>query len=367
MDAGGAFILGTGRGNGIGVVEGNATVDSGSLVIQNDSTLTLRGDSVTNTGFIAVGGATGNSGAPHPTLTISERAVLNGTNVSIGDRPSRPGVVNQDGGTFTTPGLMRIGHWGSETSTYNMSGGSLNLTGTPSANTNTNSGNNDANNPGILYLGIDGTGIMNHSGGDISAHGLVLDNRGNTGGTDQYNMTGGSLTLKGTGIKGNTGGSYEVNLGGGTVRAAESFTIETPATLTGTGGNVTFDTNGNDITIPAASTLDGAGGFNKTGQGMLVLAGGGVHTYTGPTMVDAGTLLVDSDNSAATGDVTILGGTLAGTGTIGGRHRARRGLPLPGQHHQRAPLWDRHPHVPRGCRPERRHLPRRARLRSREP
>jgi autotransporter-associated beta strand protein len=58
-------------------------------------------------------------------------------------------------------------------------------------------------------------------------------------------------------------------------------------------------------------------GIIKSGDGTLELTG--TNTYTGPTSVNAGALLVNGNNSAATGAVTVAAGaTLGGTGTIGG-------------------------------------------------
>jgi autotransporter-associated beta strand protein len=64
---------------------------------------------------------------------------------------------------------------------------------------------------------------------------------------------------------------------------------------------------------------DGTGG-----QIDIVVGGGtvrfeGTNTYTGSTSVDTGLLLVNGNNSAATGTVYVSsGGTLGGTGTVGG-------------------------------------------------
>jgi fibronectin-binding autotransporter adhesin len=59
------------------------------------------------------------------------------------------------------------------------------------------------------------------------------------------------------------------------------------------------------------------GGLAKEGFGTLVLTGN--NTYSGPTNVNAGTLLVDGNQSAATGAVTVNGDTaLGGSGIIGG-------------------------------------------------
>ena len=65
-------------------------------------------------------------------------------------------------------------------------------------------------------------------------------------------------------------------------------------------------------------------GFVDETVGLLVDTAGawqldGDSTYTGPTAVDGGLLLVNGDNSAATGAVTVAsGGSLGGSGTVGG-------------------------------------------------
>ena len=58
-------------------------------------------------------------------------------------------------------------------------------------------------------------------------------------------------------------------------------------------------------------------GLTKTGSNILTLTGN--NTYTGATSVSAGTLVVNGDQSAATGNVTVASGArLSGTGTVGG-------------------------------------------------
>jgi fibronectin-binding autotransporter adhesin len=80
-----------------------------------------------------------------------------------------------------------------------------------------------------------------------------------------------------------------------------------PVTLTvnPAGGSTTF----------SGAIADGAGGISltKTGAGTQVL--GGTNTYTGPTTVAGGTLVI---NGSVTSPVTVSGGTLGGTGTIVG-------------------------------------------------
>ncbi|HAU37493.1 MAG TPA: hypothetical protein DCX07_07205 [Phycisphaerales bacterium] len=76
----------------------------------------------------------------------------------------------------------------------------------------------------------------------------------------------------------------------------------------------------NTLTIGGviSNKTDGAAvSLTKQGAGTLVLSG--TNTYTGATTVSAGTLLINGDQSAATGNIAVNStGTLGGTGAIGG-------------------------------------------------
>lgn len=61
-----------------------------------------------------------------------------------------------------------------------------------------------------------------------------------------------------------------------------------------------------------SGVLSGSGGIVKSGSGTAVL--GGAETYTGPTVVDAGTLSVVG--TLATSDVVVNGGVLSGNGRV---------------------------------------------------
>ena len=89
-------------------------------------------------------------------------------------------------------------------------------------------------------------------------------------------------------------------------------------TVVNSGGAI-IDANGFDITIATALTHGTGtpdGGLIKLGAGSLTLSG--ANTYTGPTAVSNGTLVVNGDDSAANGAVTVTNATLSGAGTIGG-------------------------------------------------
>ena len=70
------------------------------------------------------------------------------------------------------------------------------------------------------------------------------------------------------------------------------------------------------------------GGINKTGAGTLLLSAN--NTYTGETLVTAGTLIINGHQSSASGAVSVAAGaTLGGTGTLGGATTVR-GILAPG-------------------------------------
>ncbi|WP_181172814.1 autotransporter-associated beta strand repeat-containing protein [Mesorhizobium sp. B2-1-5] len=127
----------------------------------------------------------------------------------------------------------------------------------------------------------------------------------------------------GTAVKGGTlQVSADANLGaaagglslddGATLKTTAAFTSARDVTLNAGSGTVQTDA---DLILSGA--ISGAGGFNKTGAGALILTGS--NSYAGPTTVGAGGLYVDGDNSAATGLVSVASGaTIGGKGSIGG-------------------------------------------------
>ncbi len=98
-------------------------------------------------------------------------------------------------------------------------------------------------------------------------------------------------------------------------RVVGAHTTSTPPTLT----------VNNDTGVTYDGLLGGpTGGQNrmnltKNGAGKLTLSGAtGPYTYTGSTVVNDGTLLINGHSPLATGLVTVNGGSLGGAGTIGG-------------------------------------------------
>jgi hypothetical protein len=129
-----------------------------------------------NAGTVQVGSpALPNNAIAKATFDMPPGGTRRGLNVS-GDQAQKQGTVDHLAGDENLSGRLQIGHWPSETSTYNLNGGNVNLTALrlghflfpPPF----------LSNKVAFYLGIDGTGIFNQSGGTLSTNFIVLDNRG---------------------------------------------------------------------------------------------------------------------------------------------------------------------------------------------
>ena len=142
-------------------------------------------------------------------------------------------------------------------------------------------------------------------------------------------INGGTLALAGTG---SIAASNGVNIAGATGVFDISGTTSgaTISALSGVGGS-SIDLGNQTLTLSNAS---GAFAGAISGTGGLTLGGGietltGINTYSGPTSINGGTLLVNG--SIASSAVTVnSGGTLSGTGTVGPLTVASGGTLSPG-------------------------------------
>ncbi len=213
-------------------------------------------------------------------------------------RDGGSGTVVQNGGVFNfapaNQTYLFVGASGNSKtySEYDMNGGVLNMNG---------------NNLGIA-LGANAviTSVLNQAGGVITNLGTLYLDPFFTQGHGIYNLTGGTLYLGSGGITVFAGGGYAVNLGGGSLVASSSWSSSLNMNLTGINGSVSFNPSGNAINL--SGVLSGTGGLILGGSGTLELSG--ANDYTGNTTVSAGTLKLDSANTASKAFVLSEGATL---------------------------------------------------------
>jgi fibronectin-binding autotransporter adhesin len=294
VSSAGGSIFAYGSGSVIVEVTGGSWVNSSALQVtaaqSGTAALKVRGGLVSNTdvyisgGTVEVtGGTFANSGAlfsgssqTESTLQISGDGVMSNGNAVIGDYISTA-HASASGGTWTTNGTLTVGDRGG-TGTLNISGSAqviatagVILSGTTLVN---------LSDPPIL---VPATGVLNLNGGHLST--LSITKLGEAG---------------------------TVNFNGTVVQARQTnnqfITGFDPGDLTILAGGAIFDTNGFGISIQ--SVLTGTGGLVKTGEGRLSLNGN--NSYTGGTILQAGTLQVGDVNAlgSTTSRLTIEGGTL---------------------------------------------------------
>jgi len=108
---------------------------------------------------------------------------------------------------------------------------------------------------------------------------------------------------------------------GGTLRYLTGFSTDRSVTL-GAGGGA-FDTNGNNATLAGAigESSSGVGVLTKIGPGTLTLSA--ANTYSGATVVSAGTLALSGAGTlGSTSAMTLVGG---GTLDLGGTMQTQNG------------------------------------------
>lgn len=161
------------------------------------------------------------------------------------------------------------------------------------------------------------------------------------------NLSPGSLTVSNnanaytfTGPGGLVGSGGLTKIGSSTLVVANSGTNQFSGGIAIDAGTLQFGNGGPNGNIPSGDAVsdNGSLAFNLSGSaslfglisgsGSLVLNGSGIvslsasNTYTGPTMVNSGTLLVDGAISGGGSITTAAGTTLGGGGTIDGQTTA---------------------------------------------
>jgi autotransporter-associated beta strand protein/T5SS/PEP-CTERM-associated repeat protein len=283
LNVDGGTITTTGNGNMyIGRRNGTGTLTQtdGTISVNREFGVGTRDDNKIGTGTYNLSGGS---------LSVSN-------NIFIGKELGSSGTVNMTGGTMTTSDKLQIGH-NQSTGAVTQSGGTVNVQNEVYVG-------NETTNTSVGTYTLSGTGILN-VGNEIIV--------GRDNGTGTFNLDGG--TVNAAKISGGTG-SATVNFNGGVLKAKrdEANVIENLDTANVESGGIKIDSNG--FNVATSQALSGTGGLEKSGAGSLTL--NGAHTYTGPTLVSAGTLKLEL-NSSITSAVTVnTDAALAGAGTVAG-------------------------------------------------
>jgi len=342
------------NGGTLRLAGGNAIADSSSVSLANVAGVTLDLNNSSETIGSLVGGGTTGGNVTLGTGTLT----AGGNNTST----TYSGVISGTGGvTKVGTGIMTLSGANLYTGTTAISAGTLQLgaanrIANGSAVTVAAGATFNLNSFAETVGSIAGAGNINLGNATLIAGG---DNTSTTflgalSGTGGFTKAGtGATTLSGvntyTGATTISGGTLRLT-GGGAIADASAVTLantagvfldlngvdETIGSLAGggaTGGNVTLGAGtltagGNNTSTTYSGVISGAGGLVKAGAGKLTLAG--ANTYSGNTIISAGTLQVAGGNgigdassvTVATAATLSLNGTnetvgsLAGAGTV---------------------------------------------------
>ncbi len=114
-------------------------------------------------------------------------------------------------------------------------------------------------------------------------------------------VTGGTLSISSDQHLGAASGV--LTLDGGTLQNTAAVTTARAITIGNAGGGFQTDTD-----LTSTGVISGAGSVTKTGAGTLTLAGASPNTYTGTTIVSAGTLRAGAANAFSAASAVTLGG-----------------------------------------------------------
>ncbi|TPI21035.1 autotransporter-associated beta strand repeat-containing protein [Mesorhizobium sp. B4-1-1] len=292
-------------------IGGTTRVDAGMLELATN--LTSSGGTTVNAGTLQVDAG---KVLTTPTLAMNGGSTLN-VNGTVQAAGATPVTISGDAGAST----INIANGGTLRGNGDLGGGSDNVNLTGTLNTGVGALNLGAGNDTLtLNDGAVLTGTVNAGTGGETGAGDTLRVINTVNRTVQGAGISGfeSLDKQGTGtltLVGDHSYSGGTTIQGGTLQVGSGATAGTLATPSvANNGTLAFNLNNN---YSFGGAISGTGAVNKLGTGITTLTGN--NSYSGATNVNAGTLLINGNQSGATGPTSVASGaTLGGTGTIGG-------------------------------------------------
>ncbi|MFU8892720.1 MAG: beta strand repeat-containing protein [Luteolibacter sp.] len=341
---------------------GGFTLNSGGIAAPASGTFNGFG-----TGTFTYNGGTLNFGSASPTVTYNNNMIWNSV-LTLNRATSGTPTLNFDGNitlgansgyannsTTVSHNLVFNGNISDGGNGFGLSatGGSVAGNGMTFNGQNTFTGNVTNTTNGFVTIGGSGyLGGGNYAGNisigsgafnyNSSAH-QILTGTNSTGATTitdgilqfgktsaLYGGTTGSWTA--ANIRVNAGGTLAFNVGGtgefttGNVTTLFTNLANSTSATNGmnAGSNFGFDTTNaaggsfeiSQVIANSGGAAGGARGLTKLGTGTLLLSN--ANTYTGATLVNVGTLLINGSTSASSTVTVASGATLGGSGTVSG-------------------------------------------------
>lgn len=336
---GGASSIGYLTGNGNLSVTGGTLSLGGELRVGSSD---QSGPQYIASGTLTVSNATVNLGALtvargnyldnsiSGTVTVNSGSTVVSTNdVIVEFAGAGHGKLALNGGNFiigpTATKWLMVGFWDSGAGELDVTNGNLLLENGSSLKLcrgNNNVGPNVVNQLGGTVSFYSDAGATLGGGGNLD-----LNYAGGASSRATYNLDGGTLTVPQV-IASSTGGTRVFNFNGGTLKPSVSgpsfFATGVASAANVRNGGAMIDTTNLSITLSQAlvhSAIAGDratdGGLVKNGSGTLTLTG--ASTYTGPTVVNNGTLALGSGGSLASSAViAVSGGAVLDVSAVSG-------------------------------------------------
>jgi autotransporter-associated beta strand protein len=215
------------------------------------------------------------------------------------------GTINiEPGATVTSTGGMMLGDNASGNGILNVNGGSVSLSGQfwfsgPVSIANFVAGTFSCS---AIYIGGGSgttTSTLNLNGSTLTVSGDIVFGTGGANATTTINLNQGTLTCNS--LSRTNGVSHTINFNGGEIATKSTFTVPSQFIFSVKSGGVFWNVFSNTtVTVPNSfSDGTGGGGLTKKGAGSLVLNGS--RLYTGATQVQAGSLIVGTIISGTAG------------------------------------------------------------------